>query len=325
MYGTIEIDGPHVEGASKSYAAERRPYDFETRNLVRQMRHGINHDMFGSGDGSLGTIASSANATSFIMDDVRGIEDNLRIDVVNKTTGAVQGGVIGADVTVAPSTKTVTISTSGMQLSDFSDVNSNPTNYKVYRSGSRNMAPFGLEALVSQSNPSTGNVGGIDRTASGNEFWQSQRLHNSGVARDISLPLIQDGITLIEKRSNGQPNLILCGYEVWTILMNELIASKRWDGKETKLNGWARALMFNDVPIVRDKHCPPETMFILDTNMFTLYQNDEGKWMDEDGAILSRVPGRHAYQAAWFKFCELVCHAPNAQCRIEDLATTTPI
>jgi hypothetical protein len=58
MYGRIEIDGPHVEGAKKSYAAERRPYDFETKNLIKQMRHGLNHDLFGSGSGSVASVGS---------------------------------------------------------------------------------------------------------------------------------------------------------------------------------------------------------------------------------------------------------------------------
>jgi len=60
-------------------------------------------------------------------------------------------------------------------------------------------------------------------------------------------------------------------------------------------------------------------MYFLDTSTFTIYQNDEGKWMDEDGAILSRVPGVAAYGASWYRRLQLVCIVPKANGVLLDL------
>ena len=324
LYGTIEISGPHVEGARKSYAAERRPYDFETKNLVKQMRHAFNFDLFGDGSGLIASPLSASSSTVMIVDDIRGLEDGMRVDVLLTAAGGVGGGVQAADISVDPATNTITLTAGSFADGTGTEINTNPSNYGVYRAGSYKDVVMGLQGIVSASNPPGGNLGGIDRTTAGNEYWKAQVLSNGSVAREPSFDLIDDMITLIEKRSDGNPNLILCGYEVHNILKSELLGSRRFHSSDLKkLNGWATALMHDEIPIVRDKHCPPGKMFILDTTMFTMFANDSGKWMDQDGAVLSRVPGLHAYQAAWFCFKQLVCSAPNANGVISDLSTVT--
>lgn len=325
MYGTIEIDGPHVEGAASSEAAERRPYDFETTNLIKQMRHGFNFDLFGDGTGTLCSVVSAASSTTCVVDDVRGLVDGMRVDVLITSTGAVSGGVSKATISVDRTNKTLTL-LGGTTWADGTgtELNTNAADYTVYRSGARNQACWGLDAIIATGNPTPGNYGNIDRTTSGNEFWQGNVFSNNGDARFISFPIIEEARNEVEKRSDGETNLIICGYEVHSQLMNELVNARRIDNNVVKLNGWATAIMHDDVPIVRDKHCDPTKMYLLDTSMIELFQNDAGKWMDKDGAILSRIPGRHAYEAAWFRFVQLVCHAPNAQAVITDLDTSNP-
>jgi hypothetical protein len=327
MYGTIEIDGPHVEGAASSASAEQRPYDFETRNLVKQMRHGLNFDLFGDGSGKVASIASAADGTSCVVDDVRGLVDGMRVDVLITATGATgAGGVSKARITINRSTKTITLSNAKTWVDGTGvDLNTNAANYTMYRSGARNQAIFGLDAVIATGNPAVGNYGNLDRTASGNEYWQGNVFANGGVPRAASFPLISEAVSEVEKRSDGETNLIICGYEVWTQLLNDLVTARRYPNDVTKLNGWASAIMHDEIPIVRDKHCDPTKMYLLDTSMWELFENDEGQWMDKDGAILSRVPGRHAYEAAWFRFLQIVCHAPNANAVLEDLDTATPV
>ena len=318
-YGRIQIDGPHVEGARTSYAAERRPYDFETDNLVKQMRHGMNFDLFQDGTGIVATPASASNSSTIVVADGRGLENGQMIDILDTTTGAVNGGVAGAEITYNRGTKTISL-VSPATLSDYGDVNSNPTNYRVYRHNSRNQAMMGLKGIVSEDNPSGGNLGGIDRTTAANAFWKANVFGGGGVARRPSLILIEEARSEVEQVSDGRVNLIICGYNVWALLADELVNQKRFTGDKTKLNGWCTSLMFEDsIPIVRDKHCDPDRMYLLDLNSFEMFQNNEGSWMDSDGAILSRVQGRHAYEAAWFRFLQLVCHAPNCNAVLTDL------
>lgn len=326
MYGRIEIDGPHVEGASRTYAAEKRPYDWETTNLLRQMRGGLNFELFGQGDGLLATVAGATTATAFTVDHIRGVSKGMIVDVLLKADGATGGGVVKAKISVKRSDKTLTLTwPTGASLADWADLQANPTNYGVYRQGSYGDSIMGLQGILQTGNPTGGALGGIDRTVAGNEFWIPPIFANGGVVRAPELSLLEEARAEVEQYSDGMVNLILCGYNVFAVLMDELVTSKRFTGSKKKLNGWATALEFEDnIPIVRDRHCPPDKMFLLDTTSFTLYQNDDGRWMNQDGAILSRIPGFHSYEAAWFRFLQLVCHNPAANAVIEDLDSTIP-
>jgi len=327
LYGRIEIAGSHVEGARRSYAAERRPYDFETTNILKQMRSGFNYELYGSGDGLLATVAGATSATAFTVDHTRGLSKGMVVDILLKANGATGGGCVTAKISVDRSNNTVRITyPTGKQLADYADLNSNPTNYGVYRQNSYNQSVMGLGGIISTSNPASGALGGIDRTVAGNEFWKGNVFGNSGVSRRPELTMIEEARAEVEQYSDGAINLIICGYNVFAVLMDELVHSKRFQGTATTLNGWATAMKFEDqIPIVRDRHCPPDKMFLLDTSSFTLYQNNDGQWMNQDGAILSRVQNRHAYEAAWFRFVQLVCHAPNANAVIEDLDYAIPV
>lgn len=319
LYGRIEIDGPHVEGAKSTTAAERRPYDFETKNLIKQMKHGFNYDLFQDGTGIVATPATATSSTVLTVTDARGLEDGQILDILDVTTGAVNGGVAGAEITLNRKTKTITL-VSPAALADYGDVNSNPTNYRVYRHKSRNDAVMGLKGIVNTANPAGGALGGIDRTVAANAYWKGHVFDGGGSPRPATLLMIEDARSTIEQESDGEVNMIICGYAVWAKLAAELVLQKRFTGDKKKINGWCTALMFEDeIPIVRDKHCDPDRMYLLDLNTFEMFMNNEGDWMDQDGAILSRVAGRHAYEAAWFSFRQLVCHAPNCNGVITDL------
>jgi hypothetical protein len=324
VYGKIRIPGPMMQSTSDvPVAAEAKVYDLETTNLVKQLRSGLNFHMFGDGSGKVAAIVTAPSATTFTVDDVRGIVNGGRYDVLLIANGAVGGGVRKATVSVNVSTKLVTMD-AAFSFADGTGaaVNAAPTTYALYQSGSYNDAVLGLDAVIATGNPTLGNYGGIDRTAAGNEYWQGNVLSNSGVPRRASFPLISEAVDQVTRYSDGEINLAICGYEVHRQLMNELIAARRVENNTKKLNGWATAIMHDDIPLVRDKHCDPTKMYLLDTSHWELFQDSEGDWMSEDGAILSRVPGEDAYDAAWKRYLQPVCDAPNTQAVITDLDTT---
>lgn len=327
MYGRIEIDGAHVEGADDVPAAAiARPYELEVNNFVKQARHHLNMDLFGDGSAKLAEIVSAGSATTFVVDSVRGLTDGMLVDVLLTASGAVGGGVATAEISINKNTKTVTMAAP----SQFSDgtgntVNAAPTTYAVYRAGSYMQGFFGLDAAISEANPpaALGNYGGIDRTLAGNEYWQGNVFDNGGQTQPATFELIQECMDHVDVHSNGETNLVICGHAVFRKLMGDLLTNRRIGNEVKMLNGWAEAIMHNGVPIVRDKHCKPSSMYGLDLSHWELFQNDEGKWMAEDGAILSRVAGRHAYEAGWFRFLQPVCDAPNTQWKLENLEVPT--
>jgi hypothetical protein len=67
------------------------------------------------------------------------------------------------------------------------------------------------------------------------------------------------------------------------------------------------------------KDCPLNRAFGLNTSQLTQYQMSDWEFMDEDGAVLSRVSGVDAYEAILFKYHELATSKRNAHCLVSDL------
>lgn len=331
MYGRIEIDGPHVEGASRNYAAEARPYDLETRNLVRQMAGAFNFDLFGDGSGFLTsfplgqTIDSSGGTSTMIVDSIKGLTKNMRVDLRKISDGTLTDGFLFGLIT-SISTSAAGVHTVVVTVAEWTEENFNTTetNYGFYRghvaaTGSYNAVVSGLDLACG----ATGTYGGINRSTAANSFWRGQTF-DAGTLQAPFLALIERGVDLVDINSDGKTNLIITTHAIWAHLVNNLIDQKRWTGDAEKLNGWARTIDFNGIPIVRDKHCPDGVMWLLDTTTLKLFQNNEGEWMNRDGAILHRVVDKHAYEAAWWRFVELVCDQPAANCKITDLIVAYP-
>ena len=321
MTSRIEIAGDFEDDAASSQAAEVKPLDFQIRATIRNGRHDLNFDLFGEGDALLATPASSASGTTLVVDSVRGLRNNQRVDIVLKATGAAgTGGVKGAQITINKSTLTLTL-VGGAQLNDGSGValNAAPTTYGVYRSGAYMQAPFGLEAAINTGNPIGGNYGQVDRSLDANEFYRGNVLDNSGTPRSVALKLMQTVVDDVEIRGDGETKVIVAPHALWNTIADLLVDDKRYSGQAMKLNGWAQAVDFAGIPVVRDKHCDPTKLYFLDNATWKIYQNNEGSWMDKDGAILSRVQGKVAYEAAWYRRLQLICMLPAANGILSDL------
>jgi len=81
-----------------------------------------------------------------------------------------------------------------------------------------------------------------------------------------------------------------------------------------ELNGGFKAMNYNGIPIVADRFCPEGTMYLLNTNDFTLHQLCDWQWLaDDDGRVLKQIPGKPVYTATLVKYAELICSCPNGQ------------
>lgn len=327
MTDRIEIAKDLQTDTSEGAFAETEILDFEVKGVARTARRGLSFHLYGDGSGKVAAVSSASDSTTIVVDSVRGIQDNQKVDILLTASGAVSAGVQGAHVTVNRATKTLTL-TSPATLNDWAELNTNAANYTVYRQGSRNKANFGLDAWISTSNPPTGValLGDIDRSIAGNEFYHGNVFGNSGTAREITFPLIQDMLDQIDEYADGESKLMVCHPRVWQWLAWKLNDQKQFVHDRTTLRGWMSAILFGDMraPIVKDPLCPPGTMYFLDPSLWRLWQINEGQWMDDDGGILHRVADFVAYEASWFRRLQLVCLKPIAQGRIDDIETALP-
>ena len=73
-----------------------------------------------------------------------------------------------------------------------------------------------------------------------------------------------------------------------------------------------------------DFDAPSNLLYLLNSNKLVSHQIADGwKWMDQDGAIMSRVVDNLAYEAVLYTSLELACVQRNAHGVITDLAEVT--
>jgi len=323
------------DAQGKGYeAAEYNPIDRTIKSKLMSQRRDFNFDLLNSdGSGLIASPASSAAATSVVVDTIRGVRKGMIVDVLLRATGQVgPGGVRGARINVARGTKTLTFDNS-KQFADGSgaDVNANPEDYGVYRAGSWNDAIFGLPALVSDANPPTGiaQVGEIDRSLDAND-WYRAHVHNNtdapGTGRRLTFEMIAELVDAIKADSpvDFSNMLILSGSALRNQLITDLKGNRRYNARDEMLNGWARGIVFDglDAPWVVDYQLPDDRVYVLNMSTIDVYQNDKGKWMDKDGSYLDRIKGRTAYQAAWYWRGQTCIRAPIANGVLTDLDAT---
>ena len=128
----------------------------------------------------------------------------------------------------------------------------------------------------------------------------------------ISETVIQWGIDESDIRAGGEINFIYTSHGVKRAYQALLTAQKRLTNT-MDLKGGYKTISYNDIPIASDKYAPAGRMRMLDLNNWSLYEMADWDWMDRDGAMLSRVAGRPAYEATLLKYCDLGCDKPGAQ------------
>lgn len=325
MYGRMRIDGALIHSTRSPNAAEVRALEFEAKHMVEDVADATEFDIWQDGTGKLGgtltTPSGGASTTSFRVPKANcGIKKNQIIDVSSGATVTEGGtGFVVSSIVNDSNDPTKYLITIDGPLGGTGNVEA--ATYLAYRQGSRGGAFDGIQNIVA-SDPTTGTYMGINRGTAGNEFWRNQFLNNpdtAGTNRGINLPLIQQMRDEIEMKSPGKTSLIVCDHAIWRKVAGILVPDKRYGGDIQKLNAWCSAVMFDGIPIVRDKYCPPNKMYFFDQSTWAIYQDSEGGFLDDDGQILHQVAGADAYEAAWRRFLQLVCHDPAANGVLNDI------
>ena len=322
MYGQIKVEGPMLSSTVKGKTSFRESLDSETNGMIRGLKEVDQVLLWGDGTCLLATVASAAASgvnTVITVDTSRNLRRGMVVDVLVTATGAI--GANGATkcriIDVDHSTPSCTILTT--------DLGAAPTSLTttdgLYIQGAYNDGPWGVQAIISHANPTIGNYGGITRT--GNAWWQAQRSHNSTVNRAFQMSLVDKLIQNITSRSSGEPNLIVTSPAIEGIFGGMLVSSKRWRGEMMKLDGWYNAVTFAGIPVVADKHCPANHLYVFDTNFWRRYfppDIGQGKWFDHDGHVLARVSGEDSVEATWKSYYQNICTNPAAQGVLEDIS-----
>lgn len=159
--------------------------------------------------------------------------------------------------------------------------------------------------------------------------WAAQVYGNSGTLRPLSETSIDMALLQTTAASGATPNLLVSGAGVFVSGKSILTGYQR-NVDTMEFTGGFQGIKWStpgiagtagrDVAWYADFDCTPNFLYGINSDSLVFHQVEEGwQWMDDDGAILSRVANQLAYEAVTYCFAELACKQRNANFVISDL------
>lgn len=280
--GVIELTRYAIKLSNRNAGAFLRLLEGETKGLVRDIRKDVNRQGYGNQTGALAAVTADG-VNTVTVDSVQYLRVNMRIDIVDSGTDA----VLAANRTITAVNKTTKIVTySGADVATTGV-------HRLCRTGSWKKEINGLAKLVDD----TGVLHNVDSALPANEWHKSTKKDAAGAPFDEDTG--HQVIDAVGDISNGEVDFIITTSGIIRRYAAQLKSQKRFnDQQSVTLRGGFKALLFNDMPMIKDTDCPKGTMWFLnqDSAMWVYLPAGDGPgnwdWVDEDGAILSRKADR---------------------------------
>ena len=124
---------------------------------------------------------------------------------------------------------------------------------------------------------------------------------------------IQKVVDELEDVAGSTANFIVCNSGVRRAYQAYLTQS-RSNIDTMNLEGGFKAISFGGIPVVADRFCPSGSMYVLNTDEFTLHQLCDWNWLEgDDGRVLKQIAGKPVYTATLVKYADLLCEKPAGQ------------
>ena len=299
LYGTVEISDKAIRASENNSGAFVSLLNSEMDGLIKASSFNLGRMIYGDGTGKLARVTTVVGNNTFNVDEIHSFMEGMVIDFYdtngNPINGATEREILYADI----ATRTIKVGGSTFGENDI------PVDSVLVVHGSYNKELTGLSALFNSGIPT---IYGINKAE--NPWILPQVKVGIG---NITETLIQSTLDSIEEVGGAPANIILTSFGVRRSLINLFSANKRIVNTQ-ELAGGYKALTFNGIPIVADRHCQRRTMYLLNTKDFALHQLCDWQWLTgDDGKILRQIPGKPVYTATLVKYAELMCSRPYAQ------------
>lgn len=262
----------------------------DLEDAMNDSKDDLERQMFGTNLGTMATTIVNTATNDVVVDSTRFFAEGQLIDIVAAATGIIVAGEREI-VAVDDDAKTITISGAA--------VTTDATNI-VVRSGNYGLELTGLEQMFTKDNT----LYGIDRTT--NKWFNPTTFSNVGTISEVA---IQKAFDETDRKAGGKPNVLISSFGVRRAYQELLTATKRTVDTMT-LKGGYDALLYNNKPFAVSKYAPEGTLYGLDMDTIKMYQIMDYQWLDEDGAILSRVPGKAVWSATLAKYADTGINKP---------------
>ena len=315
----ITVSGPVMKASRNDKGAIIRALDSEIQGAVRDAKKEVNYQLHNDGTSRRCLVNGDPGTGTTLTVDAPGtnyLYDGMIVDIIADDTGV----ATDTDVTISTVDSATACTVSAALDTGIAD------NDWVIRADSHDGAGItpsdsyemmGIKGIVDDATYVT-TLHNVSRSSYA--WWKCSTFtndDNSGTNRDLTLDLIQEAISAVEKNGDNV-NLIISGVDLRDAYASLLVADKRFVNT-LDLDGGFKALEYSGIPWVADTDCQPNTIFFLNTDRLFLMQMSDWDWMDEDGAVLSRVSGSDAYEAALFWYSDLATDRPRSHSFLRDV------
>ncbi len=311
LFSRFQITDKTIKASRTSAGAFASLLEQEISDCEADAKLDLSRQALGNGVGTLATVTSvvtggNANSQTFTVDTTMYLAEGMFVDLIDESLNphAPLNNAVKMEVLlVDDENKSVTVKP-GASIATSAAVD----DYLVV-SGNLGKELTGVAAVMS-----AGTLYGLSRTT-----YPWLKAYTKAVNGAISENIIQAAIDRVETKTSSQINFIQCAYDVRRAYIGLLSANKQTVNSLELKGGW-KAISYNGIPLVADKYLPNGTMDLLDLNDWAMYQMSDFEWMDADGAVLTRVANKAAYEATLYKYCDLGCQRPAGQARLSGIS-----
>lgn len=310
-FGRIEVEGDLVLAMASDAGSFGRAVDIETKGVVRDLRRDLNRQCWNDSTKTVAKcgVTSSDNEIVLASDTpdniMRFFEVGMKVDI---GTAADPDSLIAGEAITAinKTTKTITVTTA---------ITTSAVHF-VGREGVERNELTGLREIVAAS----GTLHNIDPTV--HPVWASTVDDNSGSNRSVTEVLLETVVDDTEQESGEDVKVAFSSKGVRRAIAALMQSQKRY-GNSDDVNPGFRGITLDvgetSVDLYTDRDCPNNRVFFLNTDYIKQHQMSDWDWMDDDGAVMSRVSNKFAYEATLYKLSEITTSMRNAHGLLADI------
>ncbi len=297
LYGTIEISDKAIRASENNVGAFVNLLNAEMEGLVKSSSFNFGRMLFGDGNG---VLAKATGITSGVItvSSVKNIAEGMMIDFRNASGAVLTDAGVRRITSVDRANKTIKVSGTALTTTEV------PANSLVCIQGSYGQEITGLAAIFDTA----GTLYGLSRA---DNKWLNPYIKSS--TGELTEEKIQTAIDYLDENAGSKVNFIVCSYGVKRAFQ-KLMNTYKKNVDVMELEGGYKTISYNGIPVVADRFCPEGTMYLLNTDDFTLHQLCDWQWLEgEDGKVIKQVAGKPVYTATLVKYADLLCDRPCGQ------------
>lgn len=316
LYGRIQVTGPTMRAMKSNRGSFTRAVDSESKGVVTDTKRDMSRQLYGTSNGVIAAtgVTSGVNlivlAASTPKSALRQLREGYKVDI----------GTVGSPTSQAANRNVTAVDIANHTITVDGAVVTTTTSHFVFRqgaggSGANQREVTGLQTIVSNADD---NLFGID--TGDNPVWAATVDASGG---DLSDDLLEEVLDNVDIASGEFPQIAVTTHGVIRTYAAGLKDNKRFNDTVVLKGGFKAASITTpagELTLMRDRDAPDGKLFLLNTSHLTWFEQSDWEFMDDDGAVLNRVPNRDAYEATLYKDAELATDRRNAHAILTGLS-----